>query len=500
MTRTQRLASYAYGAHGPAESCPGGWSPANSYGGQSSYADSGGRGHYVGRTWSSPGGQQARRSLSLDSNGPVHSYTGNGLSFYQQGLHSTVFLSDAQWPPLGAVRLPSESTEFLYYDSNPGSNSGQLGYHSPPRSASANQGSAIARDSSIECSRSDYLDSEQRRIIQDSQEALPPYLFRGFHDGGSDGSPPPSGGFLGLNSPDRIMPLAFHKQHGHDHICDMSARELSSMVSGHYCGVTYIDTEFTSWSADIILSYEFALGQWTPGRSSVVNPCLVVLDTRRLRWIAPNVTILHCSTLADVTGVVGDADGYLAHGIIPGGAYTFIRLRLNDLRRSDFHNIVSDRRPTPSQSQFTPAEIRSIKTIARRFGWEYTLFMTATLLTCQKPHLTTSQAVARSIMEVLHQAPMQVDIPQYLGDISVIQTPDRVVRRQDVKVIQTLRLLGDLVRLRWGPGPHGIYPPYGNPPIKCSALSRNGAHCRSRVNLKLGRGDWLCARHRRKGR
>lgn len=153
------------------------------------------------------------------------------------------------------------------------------------------------------------LDHDSKKVLVEAQKHTPPFLFRGWKN-----TPPPSGGFLNLNTVDAITPRAFMNRPESTKprtIYDMSCKKLSTMCNLHLTAATRFGrfhTEFSSWAASLEVALDFV-------RDREHEAYISIIDTRELSRKPSKNVIVHVPLLAPL-GVMSYPEEYLAHGVI----------------------------------------------------------------------------------------------------------------------------------------------------------------------------------------
>lgn len=154
--------------------------------------------------------------------------------------------------------------------------------------------------------------------LKDNLEALrknnvPRYLFRAW--GSNSGGGPD----LSTNSVDEIIPHGFmNGQKGHK-FYEMPKSEIKAMVNAHFGGKKDIPSEFSSWSASLLMVLFFAKLEENKGHKGMH---IAVIDIQRL----DGVLVWHVPHLTNDEHEEGIHE-YLAHGPISGPGYKAVSLQ-----------------------------------------------------------------------------------------------------------------------------------------------------------------------------
>lgn len=285
-------------------------------------------------------------------------------------------------------------------------------------------------------------DKVKRRLL-DAQNRTPRYLFRAWNN-----TDAPSGGFIGLNTPEAITPLAFLHKHcpTSQTIYDMPSRSLAAMCNAHLCTESDVYTEFSSWAASIQIAFRFARGAH--------KYCYIsVIDTKGL--VGKNV-IFHVPSLEFLVGHVAKScdHEYLAHGVISGPAvlkaiplkaYLDAGVSIPPPNRLNLLN--------HAVAQITPAQVCAARRVAEAYGGQFSAAVFVAILTLER----RSRNFWRSESELNKAVPLFVGamkhcwIPGELcGDATILT--DIVYTKGYENVEQMIKMLRALVDWRHGKG------------------------------------------------
>ncbi|KAI2777153.1 hypothetical protein F4815DRAFT_301942 [Daldinia loculata] len=149
-----------------------------------------------------------------------------------------------------------------------------------------------------------FVTNRQRRILEESWERLPRFLFRSFYSGSG-------GGYSRLNTTTGIIPHTFLNGKVPTTIYDI--HNLKRMINDHLRGV-HVPSAFSSWAADLDIAIQF-----------LTDPSgyIAIIDTKILQ---DYVKIYHVTALYNAGLASGDYHHeYLAYGPITGPAYHCVK-------------------------------------------------------------------------------------------------------------------------------------------------------------------------------
>jgi len=217
------------------------------------------------------------------------------------------------------------------------------------------------------------MDDRDKSQIQEAALRTPRYLFRGWGNSPRN----PSGGYVGLNTPERITPLAFLNDNkpGRSSIYSMRRKELTTILYQHLFGAIGFRTRFSSWGASLLVAWNFAVGH--------ADSYISITDTQKL---AGRNAVLHVPSLSFLLPACERFDmEYLAYGIIDGDAHRAIPTSefsgiMGWLPRWSLDDAVSAC-STAGYDEITASEVRLAKSVAERFGPDFVVPVTVALLT-----------------------------------------------------------------------------------------------------------------------
>ena len=155
------------------------------------------------------------------------------------------------------------------------------------------------------------MDGETKARLLEARRHIPRYLFRAWNNTKSDHT---SGGMVGLNTADAIVPRAFCTGRGHSSIYDLKRNELADMVDKHiHKSKGTFQTELSSWAA----SLSVAMGVARLFLNAEDEDCYIsIIDTKGL-WTHNQIFFVPDLAFLGLNVYHNNLE-YIAHGVIRG--------------------------------------------------------------------------------------------------------------------------------------------------------------------------------------
>jgi len=165
------------------------------------------------------------------------------------------------------------------------------------------------------------MDSVTRARLEMIRGQVPRYLFRAWNNTATPGVPV-SGGNVGCNTTQAIIPVAFLKGKGSKSVYHLSRDHFTAMAVGHLTGA-HNSTELSSWASSLAFALSYAWRNFC--RTGLGNAQdavhISIIDTKAVQvFYTPSLAFLHA-------GAEKYDHEYLAHGVITGTAHKAMPLQ-----------------------------------------------------------------------------------------------------------------------------------------------------------------------------